>query len=188
MWKLNPPLASNFGGSWERKIGAIKSIFNATLQLLGKHTLSRDEFQTLIMESTAVVNNTPLWEVSNSADDPAPLSPAMLLTLKDSPNPPSLESFTEADILQYGKRRWRRIMYLADQFWVRWRRFYLSELQERKRWIKPNRSVAVGDVVLLKGNSKRNQWPLARVAEVKVSPDGLVRRVWVLKPVVPVKL
>ena len=178
-WELNPPLASNFGGIWERKIGAIKSVFSATLQLLGNHDLSRDEFSTLIIEATSIVNNTPLWGVSGSPDDPCPLSPARLLTLKESPNPPSLSEFTEEDLLQYGKRRWRRIMFLADQFWIRWRRFYLSELQERKRWKRPSKNMSVGDIVLLKGPAKRNTWPLARVSEIRMSRDGLVRRVTV---------
>ena len=176
-WKLNPPLASNFGGVFERKIGAIKSVFNATLQLLGKRDLSRDEFTTFIIEATAIVNSTPLWEVSTSPDDPCPLSPARLLTLKDNPHPPPVDTFSPTDLLQYGKSRWRRVMYLADQFWMRWQRFYAAELQERRKWTTPNRNISVGDVVLLKGNAKRNQWPLGRITETTVGDDGLVRRV-----------
>ena len=176
-WSLNPPLASNFGGVFERKIGAIKSVFNATLQLMGKRDLSRDEFTTFIVEATAIVNSTPLWEVSNSPDDPCPLSPARLLTLKDDPHPPPIDTFSPTDLLQYGKRRWRRVMYLADQFWIRWRRFYASELQERRKWTTPNRNISVGDIVLLKGNAKRNQWPLGRITETLPGDDGLVRRV-----------
>ena len=176
-WSLNPPLASNFGGVFERKIGAIKSVFNATLQLLGKRDLSRDEFTTLIVEATAIVNSTPLWEVSNNPDDPSPLSPAKLLTLKDNPHPPPVDTFAPTDLLQYGKRRWRRVMYLAEQFWIRWQRFYVAELQDRRKWTIPHRNLSVGDIVLLKGKTKRNQWPLGRVIEAKVSGDGLVRRV-----------
>jgi len=178
-WELNPPLASNFGGVWERKIAAIKSVFNATLQLLGKRDISREEFVTLISEATASVNNTPLWGVTDSPDDPCPLSPSKLLTLKDHPNPPPMDSFAESDLLQYGKRRWRRVMYLADQFWVRWRRFYLSELQHRRKWQSPKKNLSSGDVVLLKGNTKRNEWPLGRVIQTKVGQDGLVRQVTV---------
>ena len=176
-WSLNPPLASNFGGVFERKIGAIKSVFNATLQLLGKRDLSRDEFTTFIVEATAIVNSTPLWEVSNSPNDPCPLSPAKLLTLKDDPHPPPVDVFAPTDLLQYGKSRWRRVMYLADQFWIRWQKFYAAELHDRRKWTAPNRNISVGDVVLLKGNTKRNQWPLGRIVETTAGSDGLVRRV-----------
>ena len=159
------------------EIGAIKSVLNSTLKLMGKYQLAKDEFITLLAEATSIVNNTPMWSVSSEPDDPCPISPANLITLKDVPNPPLLESFSEADLLQQGKKRWRRAVYLAEQFWHRWKCHYLSQLHERKKWKTPNRSVHVGDVVLLKGKTKRNEWPLARVTEVMVSTDGLVRRV-----------
>ena len=176
-WKLNPPLASNFGGVWERKVGAIKSVLNATMKLLGPRQLSREEFSTLLLEATSIVNNTPLWCVSGSPDDPCPLSPANLLTLKDNPNPPSLDSFDELDLLQYGTRRWRRVLYLAEQFWSRWRQNYIAELQERKKWRAANSKIGVGDVVLLRGKAKRNDWPGGRIVEVTPSEDGVIRRV-----------
>ena len=176
-WSLNPPKGSNYGGVFERKIGSLKSVFHATIKLMGKHILSREEFCTLMQEAASVVNNTPLWVVSNNAEDPAPLSPSNLLTLKDNPNPPSLDTFTEADIYQYGKRRWRRVMYLSDQFWYRWRNHYLLNLQERRRWLKPNHNIKVGDVVLLKTKAKRNQWPLGRIVEASKGSGDLVRRV-----------
>ena len=52
--------------------------------------LSRDEFSTLLQEAAAIVNNTPLWEASYSPDEPFPLTPANLLTLRTSPNPHSI--------------------------------------------------------------------------------------------------
>ena len=176
-WVLNPPKASNYGGIFERKIGSLKSVFNSTMKLMGRHHLSREEFCTFIQEAASTVNATPLWSVSNHPDDPAPLCPANLLTLKDHPNPPPLENFSEEDLYQGGKRRWRRVLYLSDQFWLRWKTHYLLDLQERNRWRKPNNNIQEGDVVLLKGKSKRNEWPLGRITTAEPSDDGLVRRV-----------
>ena len=176
-WELNPPHASNYGGVWERKIGAIKAVLNSTLKLTGKRNLSRDELGTLLQEATCVVNNTPLWSVSSSPDDPCPLSPANLITLKDVPNPPSLDEFSKDDMLEYGRRRWRRIAYLSEQFWLRWKQNYLQNLQERKRWKAPNHNINLGDIVLLRGKTKRNEWPMGRIIEANPSTDGLVRRV-----------
>ncbi|KAA0189242.1 hypothetical protein HAZT_HAZT003628 [Hyalella azteca] len=116
--QFNPPKASHHGGVWERKIQSAK-ILDASLLLLGPRSLSRDEFTTFLAEATSIVNNTPLSDISEDPNDPVPLSPAMLLTLKSCPNPTTLEEYTERDILAYGKRRWRQIQYLAEQFWIR---------------------------------------------------------------------
>ena len=117
-----------------------------------------------------------MWEVSTDPKDPIPLSPAMLLTLKDAPHPAPLETYSAEDLFSYGAKRWRRIQFIANTFWLRWRTYYLSDLQERTKWIRRKRNVQVGDIVLLSNkNEKRNSWPLAMVKEVKTSSDGLVR-------------
>ena len=99
VWEMNPPLASNYGGVFERKLGSLKSVLNATFKLTGKHNISRDEFATIIQEAVSIVNNTPLWEVSSDPNDPCPLSPANLLTLKEEPNP-STGEYNENDLLR----------------------------------------------------------------------------------------
>ena len=176
-WKLNPPRASSAGGIWERKIGSVKRIFEATLLGLGKRSVSREELDTFFKEAAAIVNDTPLYSISQDPNDPAPITPAMLLTLRDAPQPPALESFTERDLLQYGAGRWKRVMYLAEQFWSRWRRSYLQDLQSRSIWRKPNSLISVGDVVLLKGSTKRGDWPMGVVETIKPGRDGRVRSI-----------
>ena len=171
-WHFNPPHASHFGGAWERKIGAVKRIFEGSMSQLKGRVLSRDEFSTLILEETAIVNNTPMWEITSDPKDPSPISPAMLLTLKDSPNPPSPQSYTTDDISSYGAKRWRRVQFLADCFWNKWRTHYLASLQERSKWMFKRRNIKTGDVILLKtNNEKRNTWPMAIVKHVKFSSD-----------------
>ena len=55
---------------------------------------------------------------------------------------------------------------------------YLPSLQIRPKWGKKLPNVKEGDVVLLlKENSKRHTWPLARVTETVTGRDGLVRTV-----------
>ena len=110
-WILNPPKASHFGGVWERKIGSFKRIFQASLSTMGPKKLNRDDLYTLFQEDSAIINNTPMWEVSSDPNEPFPLTPAMLLTLKDQGNPPPLDSFTEKDIQAYGA-----LQYLTGAF------------------------------------------------------------------------
>ena len=141
---------------------------------MGSRVLTRDHINTFFQECACILNNTPLWEYSSDPNDPRPLTPAMLLTLR-SDAPSSDNVYTERDLLAYGSKRWKRIQYLSDQFWSRWRVDYLQSLQRRSKWHNEKRSLRVGDIVLLKDSSKRYQWPIAKVLSVKKSRDGLVR-------------
>ena len=104
------------------------------------------------------------------------MSPYSLLPLRDEPVSSPLE-YTERDILSYGKARWRRVQYLADQFWCRWKNDYVSNLQERSKWKKKVRNLKQDDIVLIKQNSHRNSCSLGRVIKCNLSKDGLVRSV-----------
>ena len=59
----------------------------------------------------------------------------------------------------------------------RWTREYLPFLQQRQKWNKPQRNLAVNDtVLLLDENTPHSIWPLGRVTEVYSNHrDGLVR-------------
>ena len=50
-------------------------------------------------------------------------------------------------------------------------------MHKRSKWRKPNTSINVGDVVLVKDVTKRNQWPIGRIYSAKTSSDGLIRSV-----------
>ncbi|CAB4030514.1 Hypothetical predicted protein, partial [Paramuricea clavata] len=63
--------------------------------------------------------------------------------------------FQRADV--YLVKRWKRVQYLANQFWERWRKEFLLALQQRQKWNTPRRNIQKGDVVLLKEDSARNQ-------------------------------
>ena len=186
IWKMNPPHASHFGGVWERKIGSVRRVFEGSLALMEKRYLSHDEFTTLLAEASQIVNNSPLWSVPSSPNDPMPLSPAMLLTLHDEPNPAPCESYSDKDILAYGPRRYRRVQYLSNQFWVRWRTEFLHTLTKRHKWKSKQSCISVGDVVLMRDRqSPRNHWPMGRISNVKTSDDGLVRSVTLTLPPLP---
>ena len=47
-WEFNPPSASNFGGFYERKIGAVRRIIEGAHIRAHNHLLNRDEFHTLL--------------------------------------------------------------------------------------------------------------------------------------------
>ena len=178
-WHLNPVGASHFGGVYERKIGAVRRVLEATILRSKSSNLSRDEMFTLLQEAAAIVNITPLYAAFDRAEEPRPLTPAMLLTLKEpQSDEPTVETFTEADVLAYGPRRWRKIQYLSGVFWDLWRRQYLQELNLRRKWTKPRTNLGEGDLVLIRDkNAPRCRWNHGIVHVVKESPDSLVRRV-----------
>ena len=176
-WEMNPVAASHYGGSYERKIGSVRRILEATIDQ-PQVSLSRDEFATLLQEAAAIVNSTPLYLAPDRASEPIALSPDNLLKLRVPSAPTSLESFSPEDLLAYGKRRWQRVQFLADRFWEVWRQTYLQDLSSRRKWCKVRRNIQSDDVVLIRDKgAPRCQWKLGIVQNPVPSADGLVRRV-----------
>lgn len=78
----------------------------------------------------------------------------------------------------YMRRHWRRVQYLCNLFWLRWKREYLPTLQERTKWNKVKRNLKVNDVVLVRDeNAPRNIWPVGVVTSVYSDSKGLFRSV-----------
>ena len=174
-WIFNPPHASHFGGAWERQIGTIWRVLDAMLLELGRTQLTHELLVTLMAKVTGIVNSRPIATVPSDVDEPQPLTPAMLLTMKSRPLGPIPGHFVQQDL--YARNWWRKAQYLANQFWVRWRKEYLQNLQSRTKWEIRERNLAVGDIVLVKeDNAHRNDWLLGRITEVTPSLDGKVRR------------
>ena len=55
---------------------------------------------------------------------------------------------------------------IAGGFWSRWRKEFLQSLQVRQIWKKRIRNFAVVDIVLLRNDCHRNQWPMARIVGI----------------------
>ena len=120
-WEFNPPHASHFGGVWQRQINTIRGVLDAMFTELGQSQLTH--------ELLAIVNARPIAALPSDTDDPQPLSPAMLLTMKTRPAGPPPGHFVWTDI--YARRPWRRVQFLAEQFWTRWKREYFQSQQSR---------------------------------------------------------
>ena len=178
-WQFNPPHASHFGGVWERQIGTIRHILDAMLLETRAQKLTHELLVTLMSEVTAIVNSRPITAIPTDTDEPLPLTPSMLLTQKTRPLGPLPGKFVSQDV--YARRRWRKVQYLADQFWTRWRREYIQNLQLKTKWNREHRNLAVGDIVMMKDEqAHRNNWPLGRVVHASRSEDGRVRKATVL--------
>ncbi|KAK6165334.1 hypothetical protein SNE40_022281 [Patella caerulea] len=178
-WIFNPPHSSHFGGIWERQIGTIRRVLEGMFVEIGTAQLTDDLLSTLMLEAAAIVNSRPITAIPSDSDNPVPLSPANLLTMKSRPYNPAPGNFTRPDL--YSQHRWRRSQYLADQFWLRWRKEYLQEQQRRRKWNKDIPNLKIDDIVLIHDkNSPRGVWPKGRIKKVVPSGDNVVRQVEVL--------
>ena len=178
-WLFNPPAASHMGGVWERQIKTTRKVLAGLTHEHGDR-LDDESFRTLMCEVEAVINSRPLTLASNDPTDLHPLTPNHLLTTKSAVILPPPGNFQKNDV--YMHRRWRRVQYLVNLFWTRWKKEYLLTMQERCKWQQPKRNLMLGDIVILRDeNTPRNVWPLGLVVQIEPDAQGFVRTVVVQK-------
>ena len=184
-WDMNPPLASHFGGVWERAIGQVKQIIQGYLLPRQERLLSKEEFHTMLLQASRIVNSTPLHEAPESPNDSQPITPHHLITQRDDS---CLDKFSrptnynEADLLDYGANRWKQIEALSDEFAKYWKHYIFQIGTDKEKWTTPARNAAVGDVVLLKEKAlspSRLDWDTGTIISTTVDKDNLVRKVLV---------
>lgn len=170
-WQFNPPTASHMGGVWERQIRTVRKVLNVVLKDV---VLDDERLDTVLCQVESIVNGRPLTPVSDDARDAEALTPNHLLLLRSGPQALTNQSRKE-DV--FG-RRWRHAQLLADLFWRRWLKEYITSLRLRQKWLHTQRNLKENDVVLVADEqTARGVWPLARVTKVNVSKDDLVRSV-----------
>ncbi|XP_068707645.1 uncharacterized protein [Montipora foliosa] len=158
-------------GVWEPLVRSAKTVLKA---ILGAQEVREPVLQTLQTEVERVLNGRALTANSDDPNDLQPLTPAhFLMQRKSICLPPGV--FEKAD---QHRRKWKQVQFLADLFWKRWVREYLTTLQIRGKWHKAlpnlNRNALV---LLVDDNVPRGHWNLGRVLEVYPGPDGMVRTV-----------
>ena len=131
---FNPPASSHMGGVWERQIRTIRNVLRSILDQSASR-LDTSSLGTFMYEAMAIVNSRPLTvECINAPVGPEPLTPNHILTMKSAVISPPSGEFVKKDL--YLQKRWKRVQYLANVFWTRWRKEYLLNLQQRNKWNK----------------------------------------------------
>ena len=172
---MNVPHSSHWGGVWERQIRTTRSILNIILRDY-KARLDTASLRTFLYEVMAIINSRPLtYQCLNDPKSLEPLTPNHLLTMKSKTLLPPPGNFVKEEV--YARKRWRRLQYLAEQFWCRWRKEYLINLNSRQKWFTPKRNLKIRDVVIVQDDVPRNEWPLGRIMETTTDKQGLVRSV-----------
>ncbi|XP_076658275.1 uncharacterized protein LOC143362201 [Halictus rubicundus] len=167
-WLFNPPTAAWWGGWWERLIGMVKVILRKVLR---KSCLTYDQMYTVLVNCERTINSRPLTYVSDSPDDPKPLTPAMFLNEVRESECPDIDLLRKTDLNRVLRRKQEIIEHLRQRF----RTEYLSQLIFKSN-VKETRTIKLGDIVLIgDDNRKRIDWPLARIEELIGGRDGTVR-------------
>lgn len=173
-WVFNPPHSSHMEGIWERMIGLARRILDNMLLQTGRVQLTHEILITFLAEVTAILNARPLLLVSSDPEHPHILSPAMLLTQKTGVVPTICDDVGPKEML---RSHWKRVQFLADTFWSRWRKEYLHSLQIRQKWHHKNIDIKQGEFVLLKDKqTRRNEWPMGVIEKTVASEDGIIRK------------
>ncbi|XP_052740239.1 uncharacterized protein LOC128198497 [Bicyclus anynana] len=165
-----PAYAPHFGGLWE---AGIKSAKYHIKRYMGNSNFTFEELCTLFSQVEAILNSRPLYPLSSSPNDFLPLSPGHFLIgrpLTALPSPPI------ADLSSSSLDRYKRLEKVRQQFWSRWQKEYISELQQRTKWRTSHDKLSEGDLVLLQeDNVAPLNWRLGRVTALHPGPDGITR-------------
>ena len=134
--------------------------------------------QTLLFEIAGLLNSRPLTYASSDPDDFRPLTPNDFMNRPPTAHVPA-GNFDDADPRQQFRYSQRAI----NIFWGIWRSNYLQSLSGRSKWQKPERNMAINDVVMEVDHSLgRGQWSIGHIDKVYPGDDNLVRAVDVKLP------
>ncbi|XP_036329680.1 uncharacterized protein LOC118741813 [Rhagoletis pomonella] len=130
---------------------------------------------TLMTQIEAVLNSRPLTPLSEDPNDFQVLTPSHFLigetltTLADS---------SENHCYHGVRDHWKAVQRNSKEFWKRWSLEYLSELQKRVKWQRPQDNLPQGSLVLLKEeNLPTMTWRRGRVENLIIGKDGKCRMV-----------
>ncbi|XP_036142155.1 uncharacterized protein LOC118645385 [Monomorium pharaonis] len=174
-WNFIPPRSPHFGGLWE---AAVKGFKHHMRRTLGETLFTFEEFNTFVIEIEGVLNSRPLTALSSDPNDCLALTPAHFLIGT------SLSDIPEVDLTDVPTNRlsiWKHIQKIKQNFWRRWSKEYLNELQQRTKWLNSHAScIKPGILVLIKDdNTAPLQWSMGRIVVVHPGDNNIVRVVTV---------
>lgn len=174
LWHFIPPSAPHFGGIWE---AGVKSVKHHLRRVLGSHTLTYEEFTTLLCRVEACLNSRPLAPLSDAFDNYDTLTPGhFLIGSAITVNPEQ----SLLDVNENRLTRWQLIRQLTESFWKRWYDDYVNTLQQRSKWRAGQPAIKPGQLVLLRNSLLPPcKWEMGRVVNCHPGSDGLTRVVTV---------
>ena len=189
-WYFIPARASHIGGVFERMIGLLK----VELRKMSFGTkLTLQEAKVHILEVQRIINNRPLTRATASLDDITCITPMDLIRgYKDNTS-----IFPDVYLDEYLEDLYERKQDLPQQYLRKKlnREKFFKNLNdgyfEKLRFSSPgnpqkqgqgqsHRLPKIGDVVLIKEDTIKIDWPRGIIVELSASSDGLIRRAKVM--------
>ncbi|XP_058810967.1 uncharacterized protein LOC131675845 [Topomyia yanbarensis] len=174
-WYFNPPAAPHMGGAWERLVRSVKT---ALFNLAPVRKPDEETFGTLLAEVEGIVNSRPLTYVPLDAADNEALTPNHFLMLSSSGVVQPLKAPMDSSAIL--RSNWNQIQALLDQFWNRWIKEYLPNINQHTKWLTDTKPLQPGDLVIIVDDRTRNSWTRGKVVKVIPGRDGRVRRAEVI--------
>ncbi|KAJ8733937.1 hypothetical protein PYW07_014488 [Mythimna separata] len=165
-----PPYTPHFGGLWE---AGVKSCKHHLRRVVGNAHLTYEEFYTVLALIESILNSRPISPLSSDPTDELPLTPAHFLIGRPLTAAAS-EDITATPTFRLS--RYARVEQLRQQFWQRWTKEYITELQMRTKWKNKNQEIKPNTLVLIKeDNLPPLRWRLGRVTRTFTGNDGISR-------------
>lgn len=169
-WHFNPPASPHFGGLWE---AGVKSVKHHLKRVVGPSTCTYEEYATIVTQIEACLNSRPLCYINNNPDELLVLTPGHFLiggTFTAIPEP----EYEPNKVLP--SARWKYVQLITQQFWKKWSKDYLHQLQHRPKWNTVQANIKVEEMVLIQTeNMQPTVWPLGVINKVFPGKDGFVR-------------
>jgi len=170
---MNVPYSSQWGGVWEGQIRTTRSIRSSGQSYSTDFCSQRSQRKNGYV--LTVIAHLLVWSHGYSqqstidismcewSKELEPLTPNHLLTMKNKTLLPPPGNFVKEEV--YVQKRWRKVQFLAEQFWSRWWKDYLTSVNSRQKWLRPKRNLKIGNIVIVQ-EVPRNEWPLGKIMPI----------------------
>lgn len=111
---FQPAHSPHFGGLFE---SLVKQVKTHLYRAIGCHSLTFEEFYTVLTRIEACLNSRPLTPLSSNPNDYTALTPAHFLTMEPLTSMPEPDL---RDIRMTSLRRWNLVQAIHQAFWRRW--------------------------------------------------------------------
>ena len=173
-YEFNPSNCSHMGGIFERQVKSVKQYLWKVIPTTT--TLTVPELRYVLGQACQIINDTPLQQLEAGSDQY--VTPSQLLLGRRLTSVPVEVNKTTSTMPLDVQSRFKMREAIVSQFWTIWEKQYRAQLTQRHKWFRPNPSLAVGDLVVVREKmKKRSNWPVLLVASVRKSADNRVRSV-----------
>ena len=169
-WRFIVEASPWWGGFWERLVQTVK---RSLRKVLFRASVNYEELQTVIIDVEGIINSRPLTYLYDD-DVEEVLTPShlllgrRLLSTFDEP----FDDGVDVDSAVITKRM-KYLKSLSDHYWKRFRDEYLLELRSQHvQGGDPTRVPEAGEVVVIEGTTKRNDWRLGVITSFITGADN----------------